>query len=260
MGQSVATMQYGGFSEYSLVSAKHCFIIPRPSPAVLSLLTSGLTASISLEQTAKLRSGEIVLVTAAAGGTGQFFVQLAKAAGAHVIATCGGKDKEALLRRLGADRVVNYREENLKQVLKTEYPKGVDLVCELVGGEMFKTCLNSLAPKGRLLIIGAVSQYSGGWKPSTHVGLPERLLTKSTALLGFFLPMYASHFKTHLNRLIAALENGKLQVELDPGNFEGISAVFDAVDHLQSGWSMGKVYVKLAQGDVLGSGGMNSKL
>lgn len=250
VGQSVATMQYGGFSEYTVVAAKHCFSIPRASPAVLSLLTSGLTASISLEQTARLQPGEIVLVTAAAGGTGQFFVQLAKAAGAHVIATCGGKDKESLLRRLGADRVVNYREEDLKQVLKREYPKGVNLVCELVGGDMFTTCLNALAPRGRLLIIGAVSQYSAGWKPSTHVGLPEKLLAKSTALLGFFLPMYASHFKRHLGKLLAALEAGKLQVALDPGNFEGIEAVFDAVDHLQSGRSMGKVYVKLAEGGV----------
>lgn len=62
-------------------------------------------------------------MTAAAGGTGQFAVQLAKAAGNAVVATCGSDDKAALLRRLGADRVVNYRSESLKDVLKKEYPK-----------------------------------------------------------------------------------------------------------------------------------------
>jgi hypothetical protein len=94
---------------------------------VLALLTSGLTASIALEQSAGLRlpldlppglprpppdsraAPRTVLVTAAAGGTGQFAVQLAKLAGCRVVATCGGDDKAALLTRLGADRVINYR-------------------------------------------------------------------------------------------------------------------------------------------------------
>ena len=70
-----------------------------------------------------MRSGETVLVTAAAGGVGQFVVQLAKQAGNTVIATCGSDDKARLLRRLGADRVINYRQESLKEVLKKEYPK-----------------------------------------------------------------------------------------------------------------------------------------
>lgn len=70
-----------------------------------------------------MRGGETVLVTAAAGGTGQFAVQLAKAAGNAIVATCGSDDKAALLRRLGADRVINYHRESLKDVLRKEYPK-----------------------------------------------------------------------------------------------------------------------------------------
>ena len=71
----------------------------------------------------ELGSEETVLVTAAAGGTGQLVVQLAKQAGNHVIATCGGEDKAELLRKLGVDRVINYRTEKVKDVLKEEYPK-----------------------------------------------------------------------------------------------------------------------------------------
>ena len=70
-----------------------------------------------------MTTDETVLVTAAAGGTGQFVVQLAKAAGNHVIATCGSPDKAEYLKRLGADRVINYKNEDLKAVLKKEYPK-----------------------------------------------------------------------------------------------------------------------------------------
>ena len=60
---------------------------------------------------------------AAAGGTGQFVVQLAKAAGAHVIALCGSAQKAAMLQGLGADRVINYKTDNLDAILKQEYPK-----------------------------------------------------------------------------------------------------------------------------------------
>lgn len=69
-----------------------------------------------------MRSGETVLVTAAAGGTGQFAVQLAKAAGNRIVATCGGAKKAELLRRLGVDRVIDYHKEDVKSVLKSEFP------------------------------------------------------------------------------------------------------------------------------------------
>jgi NADPH:quinone reductase-like Zn-dependent oxidoreductase len=117
-----------GFSEYGLVSARRVLPIPCPAPEVVALLTSGLTASLALEEVGGLslpgaaagssssgssgrqqQKQKTVLVTAAAGGTGQFAVQLAKLAGCHVVATCGGADKAKLLRELGVDRVINYK-------------------------------------------------------------------------------------------------------------------------------------------------------
>lgn len=133
VGQPVASMTYGGFAEASVVPAQHLLPAPRASPEVLALLTSGLTASIALEQCGRVREGERVLITAAAGGAGHLAVQLARLAGCHVVATCGGSSKAAFLRRLGADRVINYREESVKEVLKREYMAGVDVVFESVG-------------------------------------------------------------------------------------------------------------------------------
>ncbi len=81
------------------------------------------------------------------GRGGQFAVQLAKAAGNHVIATCSNPSKVALLKRLGADRVINYRQESLKAVLKQEYPSGVNLIYESVSisaGELFRVCTRQL--------------------------------------------------------------------------------------------------------------------
>lgn len=85
---------------------------------------TGLTASIALEQVGQMKSGQTVLVTAAAGGTGVFAVQLAKLAGNHVIGTCSSDEKIGMLKQLGCDRVINYKKENFAKVLKTEYPQG----------------------------------------------------------------------------------------------------------------------------------------
>ena len=243
--QHVAFLEYGGFSEYKEVPFKHCFKVEKSAPEIIALLTSGLTASIALEQAARIQPQDTVLITAAAGGTGQFFVQLAKRAGALVIATCGNEEKGRLLSKLGADVIINYKSENVKEVLSKRFPKGISLVIELVGGGMFDTALKSLSPNGRLVIIGAMSQYGSGWEPSVLRGVPERLLAKNQSLIGFFLLNYAKHFQKHFNMLYELWRDSKLHVALDPKPFHGIDSVPMAVEWLQSGNSQGKVTVSL---------------
>ena len=85
--------------------------------AVLKATDKMCDCCAGLEQAGKMRTKETVLITAAAGGTGQFAVQLAKAAGNRVLATCGSDDKAQMLQQLGADRAINYKQEDLKQVL-----------------------------------------------------------------------------------------------------------------------------------------------
>ncbi|KAL3843924.1 hypothetical protein ACJIZ3_001327 [Penstemon smallii] len=245
VGTPAAIMTYGSYAEFTMVPSKHILPVARPDPEVVAMLTSGLTASIALEKAAQMDSGKSVLVTAAAGGTGQFAVQLAKLAGNKVIATCGGKDKAELLKDLGVDRVIDYKSENIKTVLKDEFPKGVDIIYESVGGEMFDLCLNALATYGRLVVIGMISQYQGehGWKPRHYTGLCEKILAKSQTVVGFFLVQYAHLWQEHLDKLVDLHSTGKLKVALDPKQFLGVGSVADAVDHLHSGKSVGKVVV-----------------
>ncbi|MCO5603829.1 hypothetical protein L7F22_057982 [Adiantum nelumboides] len=247
VGAPVATLNYGCFSEYSEVLAAHVIPVPTIIPEIVPMLTSGLTALLGLEEAGKMRTGETVLVTAAAGGTGQFAVQLAKLAGNKVVATCGGAAKATLLRELGADRVIDYRTENVSEVLKREFPKGVDLVYESVGGEMFQTCLNALGLFGRLVIIGMVSQYQNGesWERSVYHGLCEKLLWKSQTLVGFFLNHHVNKWHSSVQRLYNLYNEGKLKVAVDPTAFKGLEAVADAVEHLHSGHSIGKVVVQI---------------
>ncbi|KAM3257952.1 hypothetical protein ACQJBY_049961 [Aegilops geniculata] len=209
----------------------------------VALMTFGSYAEFTMA--GQMTSGQVVLVTAAAGGTGQFAVQLAKLAGNKVVATCGGESKAAFLASLGVDRVINYQHEKIKDVLKKEFPKGVDIIYESVGGDMFDLCLNALAVHGRLIVIGMISQYQGeeGWKPKNYTGLCEKILAKSQTVAGFFLVQHAHMWQDHLDKLFELYASGKLKVSLDPKKFLGIASAVDAVEYLHSGKSVGKVVV-----------------
>ncbi|XP_034927262.1 uncharacterized protein [Populus alba] len=205
VGTPAALMTFGSYTEFTVVPAKHILPVPRPDPEVVALLTSGMTASIALEKCGQMKSGEAVVVTAAAGGTGQFAVQ----------------------------------------VLKKEFPKGIDIIYESVGGDMFDLCLNALAMHGRLIVIGMISQYQGehGWTPANYTGLCEKILARSQTVAGFFLLQHTHLWAQHLDRLYNMFASGKLKVVLDQKRFDGVHSVADAVEYLHSGKSVGKVVV-----------------
>jgi len=253
VGDPVVFTKYGAFAEYIAVDENSCFAIPSLSPKFLPLMASGLTASISLEQVGQMKSGETVLVTAAAGATGLFAVQLAKLAGNHVIGTVSSDNKSKILKELGCDRVINYRTENLTEVLKKEYPKGIDLVYESVGGEMFDICVQNLAVHGRLIVIGAISGYKDGsaWKEDSQKNkyvtpLPQRLLAKSSSVRGFFLNSFPTLWESHFKNLCDSVTHNKLQSCVDTqSQFIGLESIPDAIDYLFQQKNIGKVFVEL---------------
>jgi len=256
VGDAVTTTAYGAFAEYQLVKEKSAIKVPFVDASILPLLVSGLTASIALEQTGQIVKGETVLVTAAAGGTGLFAIQLAKLAGCHVIGTCSSPEKVDVLKRLGCDRVIDYKKESLHNVLKQEYPKGVDVVYESVGGEFFDICARNLAVKGRLIIIGFISGYKdqSGWsgsksqeKEQKRAGppLPVLLLGKSASVRGFFLNDYVPLWSKHATTLASLFQQGKIKSFVDEKKFVGLEQVADAIDYMYSGQNIGKVVVNV---------------
>lgn len=240
----VTSMLGGGYREYNLVQESDAIRVPEPSPEALSIMVSGLTASIALQEVGEVQHNDTVLVTAAAGGTGQYAVQLASITGSHVIGTCSTDRKAEFLARLGCDRPVNYTTEDVGAVLDEEYPEGVDVVYEAVGGPLFDACVERLARHGRLLSIGYVSEYEDGPSPVTAERIYTTLIPKSASIHGFFLPHYATYFSSHVKTLMRMQGRGELDVLIDDRAFEGIEAVPNAVAHLQSGESMGKVVVR----------------
>ncbi|XP_071181951.1 prostaglandin reductase-3-like isoform X3 [Mytilus edulis] len=254
IGQPVTYSQFGAFSEYKNISERNLLKLPRVSADYLPLQVSGATAAIALDKYGELKAGETVLVTAAAGGTGQFAVQWTKRAGCHVIGTCSTDDKVQFLRKIGCDRPVNYKKENLKTVLKTEYKNGVDVVYESIGGEMFETCLNGLKTKGRLLVIGYITDYESdqGFKPTrTLATIPIRLLTKSASIRGFFLNHFVRDWVPYVSKMADMIDKKELQSFIDMGEnspkgpFIGIDKIVDAVEYLYSQKSIGKIVVEL---------------
>ncbi|XP_056377401.1 prostaglandin reductase 3 [Hyla sarda] len=253
VGQPVAYVKNGCFAEYITVPADIAIPVPLVKPELLTLLISGTTAYISLKEFGYLSEGKKVLVTAAAGGTGQFAVQLAKNAKCYVIGTCSSEEKAGFLKSIGCDLPINYRSESVASVIKAKIPEGIDVVYESIGGKMFDIAVNSLATKGHLIIIGFISGYqtSSGIMPVKAGALPAALLRKSASVHGFFLPHYMSEYKEALLALVKLYQNGKLVCEVDhgeqspEGRFTGLESVFRAVDYMYTGKNIGKIVVEL---------------
>ena len=242
---AVLTIQRGGgYREYQVIDASLGFKVAQATPEVLSLMPTGVSALVALERVGEMSSHEVVMVTAAAGGTGHIAVQLAKLAGNHVIGTCGSEAKSRLLTELGCDRVINYRLENVADVLKNEYPHGVNLVFECIGKKMFDTCVDNLAVRGRLIVVGFISEYGQNIEPVLQPRIYHQLLWKAASIRGFLMPMYREYMPEARDRLFALFHSGQIKVAIDPTAFKGIESIPSAVDYLLGGKNCGKVVVK----------------
>ena len=156
----VGAKLHGGYAEYVKVPFRNALPLPVnlsfEQAAAFPLVS--VTASHMLFALAGLQHGETVLVMGAGSGVGSMAVQLAKLAGARVITTVGSDDKIPKAVVLGADAVINHAKEKVADRVKllTE-GKGVDVVIEHIGPEVWDTCLHSLSEGGRLMTCGATT-------------------------------------------------------------------------------------------------------
>lgn len=223
--------------------------IPGVKPEYLSLMACGLTAAIGLDCAGKIKAGDKVLITAAAGGTGHIAVQWARSKGAYVIGPTSSADKVDFLKSIGTDHVINYKEEDLSMVLKRDYPDGIDVIWETIGGKVTETLISHLATFGRMIIIGGITGYKNEGFPKIKIDASV-LVMKDITLIGFMLMHYADKFTDYLDELIGAMNRGKLKIRNDFGEgtsdglFNGVNGAVRAVEHLHSGKNIGKVIVK----------------
>ena len=165
VGQRVAANPDAG-SYADVVIARAALTIPVGddiSDEAAASVTVLVTAWNMLTRVAALQPGEAVLVHAAAGGVGSVLVQMARERGAGTIfATAGGAEKVAHARAFGADVAIDYRAEDFSAVvLERTGGRGVDVICDAIGGEVFAAGLRALAPFGRLVVYGQSSGSAG---------------------------------------------------------------------------------------------------
>ena len=172
---------YGAFAEEILVPETNLIPVPDGmddhTAAAFSMVYG--TSYHALKQRANIQPGETLPVLGASGGVGLAAVELGKAMGATVIAAASSADKLAVAKEAGADDLINYAEEDLKDTLKQRYPKGVDVIYDPVGDRFTEAAIRNMAWNGRLLIVG----FAAGDIPKIPANLA---LLKGCSIVGVF--------------------------------------------------------------------------
>ena len=247
-GDAVVTTRFpGGYREWNLAPASHFVKVPDVSPEWLALASTGVSASMALEHIGAVKDGETVAISAAAGGLGHLLVQLAVLRGCHVVAVCGGQDKVEFVKSLGAARVIDYRAESVADVLAADYADRLDVAIDTVSGTIFDAFLKNVAPHGRVVVGGAAADLEGKPEIVTQPRIAHSLYYKGASVRGFMNGLLTDHWPNARHRVFTAYEKGELQIRFDDRRFVGLNGIYDAVERLLSGQSIGKVIVDLRQ-------------
>jgi NADPH-dependent curcumin reductase CurA len=185
-----------------------------PAPVYLGVLgVSGLTAYFGLLEIGRLKAGETVVISGAAGSVGSVAGQIAKAKGCRVIGVAGGRDKcRWLVDEVGFDAAIDYKSEHLHNRLEELAPEGVDLFFDNVGGAVLEAALAQLAHGARVVLSGAISQYNDA--PGEAPPGPRnymQLLVARASMTGFVIFDYADRFTEGETKLATWLDTGELQ-------------------------------------------------
>ncbi len=203
------TLGGGGYAEYSVAKASRTFPIPDgmdfEEAAAFPVVYQ--TSFFALENRARLRQDEWLLVHAGASGVGMAAIQIGKAFGARIIATAGSEEKLTFCRELGADHAINYRDETWVDQVKQITGRGADVIYDPVGGDVFELSTKCIAPEGRLLVVG----FASGRIPSVAA---NRVLLKNISIVGVFWGRHAAENHGYLSEthktLTKLYEEGKI--------------------------------------------------
>ena len=209
-----ATMLSGAFAERVAVAAPMVSKLPASVPfeTGAALLLTYATTMHALVDRGRLREGETLLVLGAAGGVGTAALEVGKCLGARVIAAASTPEKLAYCRENGADAVIDYKTEDLKDRAKALSGGGVNVIYDAVGGDATEAALRAMAWGGRHLVIG----FASGSIPKVPANL---LLLKSCDLVGVFWGAFAQRSpaenRAHIDRLLAWLVEGRIHPHVD---------------------------------------------
>jgi hypothetical protein len=235
MAQTAATLPAAMLEKIDLALA--------PASAHLGVLglTTGVTAFVGVREVGLVRPGETCVVSAAAGAVGCMAGQIAKLDGARVVGIAGGPEKCGFVTgELGFDAAVDYKRGDTAEQLRAAAPRGVDVYFDNVGGELLDVLLDQINLRARIVICGAISQYSGDLSkgvrgPTLYLRLAER----QSRMEGFAVTHFPEKFGEAKAALAGWLRGGR--VRLPEHVVSGLDRFPDALVLLFSGGHTGKL-------------------
>lgn len=234
-------MAEGGYAEYAIL--REDVIIPKPENLsfieAVAIPEVFMTAYQTLFWLGKLKKGEHVLIHAGGSGVGTAAIQLAKQAGATVTVTAGSKEKLDFCQTLGADTLINYKEENFSEVIQEKTKKrGVDLILDFIGASYWEMNMKSIAVEGRIVLIGLL----GGARVE-NFNL-NHILAKRIQVTGTLLNPRSDQYKADLvkdlvDSSLNLFKSGDLKPIVD--STYKLADVGDAHNHMQASKNIGKI-------------------
>jgi len=245
-GQLVATLT--GWQEYAVVGDDPMLTTPLaegtdPQAALGVFGANGLTAFVGLTEIGRIREGETVVVSAAAGATGSIAVQIAKILGCRVIGIAGTDEKCAwLVDELGADGAINHRTDDVPAKLRELCPKRIDVFFDNTGGPILDAVLGRLADHARVVLCGAISSYNDRHKPP---GPPNylNLISRRARMEGFISWDYWGRWGEITDTLAGWVAEGKLRHRSHV--FEGLTSAPEALNAMFTGKNIGKIVIRV---------------
>ncbi|EPG73404.1 oxidoreductase, zinc-binding dehydrogenase family protein [Leptospira fainei serovar Hurstbridge str. BUT 6] len=216
-----------------------------PLPIYLGALgMPGMTAYFGLLDVGKAKSGDVVVVSGAAGAVGMIVGQIAKIKGCRVIGIAGGADKcKYIVDELGFDAAIDYKSEDIKKSLRKHCLKGVDVYFDNVGGEILDAVMTRLAKHARIVICGAISQYNNTEAPQGPRNYMALLVSRAR-MEGFVVFDYEDRYAEAAREMSGWMAAGKLKSREDI--VTGLSTFPDTLLQLFKGGNTGKLVIEVA--------------
>ncbi len=203
----------------------------------------GLTGWVGLFKVAQLKPTDTVFVSAASGAVGSVVCQIAKQYGCKVIGSVGSDEKAEMVKAMGVDAVINYKNvDDLTQALREAAPEGIDVYFENVGGAHLEAALEVINPYGRIPVCGMIADYNAD-VPQPGPSNLLQINTKKLTMQGFIVMDYWEHYGEFVEQMGQWIKEGKVKSEETV--YEGLENAAEAFIGLFEGKNKGKMLVKI---------------
>jgi NADPH:quinone reductase len=241
-----------GWREYSVNDASPYFMMYKVrqrqvpvSTAIGVLGITGFTSWVGVVEIGKVRPGETVLVSGAAGGVGSNVGWITRNLGGRAVGMAGTQEKcRLLVERLGYDAAINYREQDVALAIREHCPHGIDVFFDNVGGEILDQALAALRRYGRVVSCGRISQYLQDGSDGYRLANWSVIGSARARMQGFFIYDYQSSFDAAERQMAEWIAAGRMQYLEDV--LDGIEQMPRALINLFEGRNVGKQIVKVA--------------